>query len=127
MRISDWSSDVCSSDLAGCTVGGIATFCGVITNAGRAKIDGVELETNARLARDLAASGDRLSFSGSLGYINARYKEYITNSAAGPVDVADQRKVQNTPKWTGSATLAYETPVGNGDLSFSRTDRKSVV
>ena len=105
----------------GCTVDGIATFCGVITNAGKAKIDGVELETNARLARDLAAMGDRLSFTGSLGYINARYKEYITNSATGPVDVADQREIQNTPKWTGSATLAYETPVGDGDLSFSST------
>ncbi|GGN51051.1 TonB-dependent receptor [Novosphingobium indicum] len=105
----------------GCTVDGIATFCGVITNAGKAKIDGVELETNARIARDLAAMGDRLSFTGSLGYINARYKEYITNSATGPVDVADQREIQNTPKWTGSATLAYETPVGDGDLSFSST------
>ncbi len=105
----------------GCTVDGIATFCGVITNAGKAKIDGFELETNARLARDLAAMGDRLSFTGSLGYINARYKEYITNSATGPVDVADQREIQNTPKWTGSATLAYETPVGDGDLSFSST------
>ncbi|KHK92570.1 TonB-dependent receptor [Novosphingobium malaysiense] len=105
----------------GCTVNGVATFCGVITNAGKAKIDGFELETNARLARDLAAMGDRLSFTGSLGYINARYKEYITNSATGPVDVADQREIQNTPKWTGSATLAYDTPVGDGDLSFSST------
>ncbi|MCJ2178194.1 TonB-dependent receptor [Novosphingobium album (ex Hu et al. 2023)] len=105
----------------GCTVGGIATFCGVISNAGKAKIDGFEVETNARLARDLATSGDRLSFTGSLGYINARFKEYITNSVTGPVDVADQREVQNTPKWTGSATLAYDTPLGEGDLTLSST------
>ncbi|MCT2397926.1 TonB-dependent receptor [Novosphingobium mangrovi (ex Huang et al. 2023)] len=106
---------------AGCTVNGIATFCGVITNAGKARIDGFEVETNARLGEDLASSGDKLSFIGSLGYVNARFKEYITNSAAGPIDVADQREVQNTPKWTGSATLAYDTPVGEGDLSFSTT------
>ena len=41
--------------------------------------------------------------------------------AAKPVDVADFREVQNTPKWTGSGTLAYSTPVGEGDLAFSTT------
>jgi iron complex outermembrane receptor protein len=106
----------------GCTVGGVATFCGVISNAGKAKFDGIELETNARLAQDLATSGDRLSLSGSLGYIRADYKEYITQIAGrGPVDVADYRKVQNTPKFTGSATLGYTSPVGEGDVSFSAT------
>jgi iron complex outermembrane receptor protein len=37
------------------------------------------------------------------------------------VDVARYRHVQNTPKVTGSATLAYSTPVGSGDLNFSTT------
>jgi len=106
----------------GCTVGGVATFCGVISNAGKAKFDGVELETTARLAQDFATAGDRLSLSGALGYIRADYKEYITQIAGrGPVDVADYRKVQNTPKFTGSATLGYTSPVGEGDLSFSST------
>jgi iron complex outermembrane receptor protein len=107
---------------AGCTVNGLPTFCGVITNAGKVKIDGVEFEANARLAQNLAAAGDRLNLSGSLGYINARYKEYITQvPGVGPVDVADFRKVQNTPKWNGSATLAYTAPVGEGDVSFNTT------
>lgn len=105
----------------GCTVNGVATFCGVITNAGKAKLDGVEVEANARLGRDLMASGDRLNLTGSLGYIDARYKEYITNSAAGPVDVAALRKVQNTPAWTASGTLSYTTPVGEGDLAVGTT------
>jgi iron complex outermembrane receptor protein len=57
-----------------------------------------------------------------MGYIRADYKEYITQIAGrGPVDVADYRKVQNTPKFTGSATLGYTSPVGEGDLSFSAT------
>ncbi|MBB5986025.1 iron complex outermembrane receptor protein [Sphingobium sp. B1D3A] len=107
---------------AGCTVGGIPTFCGIITNAGKARFQGVEAETNIRLARSFMTAGDRLTFAGSLGYIDAKYKEYITQIAGvGPVDVADFRKVQNTPRWTASGTLAYVTPIGDGDLNLSST------
>ncbi|WP_159977501.1 MULTISPECIES: TonB-dependent receptor [unclassified Novosphingobium] len=106
---------------AGCTVGGIPTFCGIITNAGKARFRGFELEANARLAQDMMAAGDRLSLSGSLGYINAKYKEYIANIGGVPTDVAANRDVQNTPRWTTSATLAYTAPVGEGDVSFSTT------
>jgi len=35
--------------------------------------------------------------------------------------VSDFREVQNTPKWTASGTLAYATPIGDGDLSFGTT------
>jgi iron complex outermembrane receptor protein len=107
---------------AGCTVGGLPTFCGIITNAGKARLQGLEAESNIRLGRDLLGPGDRLSFSGSLGYIDAKYKEYITQIAGtGPVDVASFRKVQNTPKWTMSGTLAYSTPLGAGDLDLGTT------
>jgi iron complex outermembrane receptor protein len=106
---------------AGCTVGGVATFCGIITNAGKARFDGIELETTARLAEDMIAGGDRLNFSGSLGYIHADYQEYIALIAGAPTDVADFREVQNTPEWTGSATLGYTAPMGEGDLSLSST------
>jgi iron complex outermembrane receptor protein len=67
------------------------------------------------------AAGDRLTFAGSLGYIDAQYKEYITNIANVPTDVAEFRKVQNTPKWTASGTLNYTTPLGGGDLNFNTT------
>lgn len=107
---------------AGCTVNGIPTFCGIVTNAGKARIQGIEFEGSARLGRDLAAAGDRLTLSGSVGYIDADYREYITQVAGkGPVDVADYRKFQNTPSVTGSATLAYSVPVGGGDVNFSTT------
>ena len=114
-------SDVQIPGSAGCTVNGLATFCGVITNAGKAKIDGIEFETNATLARDVMGSGDKVTFAGSLGWINARYTEYIANIASTPTDVSDYRKIQNTPEWTGSGTLGYETPLGSGDLSLSST------
>ncbi len=107
---------------AGCTVGGVPTFCGIITNAGKARFQGLELEGSLRIARDLFGPGDRLTYSGSAGYIDAKYKEYITQIAGvGPVDVAQYRKVQNTPKWTMSGTLAYSTPVAGGDLNLSST------
>ena len=101
--------------------GGIATFCGVVSNAGAAEIKGIEFETNARLGRDMFASGDQLRFQGSLGWIDAEYTQYITNIGGVPTDVADLRKVQNTPEWTGSATLGYTTPVGSGDLYLGST------
>ena len=104
-----------------CNVGGIATFCGVVSNAGAADIYGLEFETNALLGRDLFGESDELRFQGSLGWINAEYNEYITNIGGVPTDVSDFREVQNTPEWSGSATLGYTTPAGGGDLYLGST------
>ncbi|MEH6828538.1 TonB-dependent receptor domain-containing protein, partial [Parasphingorhabdus sp.] len=104
-----------------CTVGGLPSFCGVINNAGKATLKGLEFEADARLGQDLVASGDRLNLSGSLGYIDAKYDEYITNIGGVPTDVAQFRSVQNTPEWTASGTFSYSTPVGEGDLYFGTT------
>ncbi len=104
-----------------CTVGGLPSFCGVVSNAGKAKFKGLEIEGLARLGRDIATSGDRMTLSGALGYIDAEYKEYITNIGGVPTDVAAFRRVQNTPKWTASGTFAYSAPVGEGGIDFSTT------
>lgn len=104
-----------------CTVGGLPSFCGVVSNAGKAKFKGLEIEANARLGRDLMATGDRMTLSGALGYIDAEYKEYISNIGGVPTDVAAFREVQNTPKWTASGTFAYSAPVGEGGIDFSTT------
>lgn len=104
-----------------CTVSGLPSFCGVVSNAGKATFKGLEFEARARLGEDLATAGDRLIFSTALGYIDADYKEYVTNIGGVPTDVADFREVQNTPKWTASGSLAYATPIGDGDLSFATT------
>ncbi len=97
-----------------CTVAGLPSFCGVVSNAGKATFKGLEFEGSARL-------GAGFVLAGSLGYIDAQYDEYITNINNTPTDVADFREVQNTPKWTGSATLAYNAPVGTGDLYAGAT------
>jgi iron complex outermembrane receptor protein len=117
---------------AGQIVNGIPNFTGVTTNAGKARFQGVELETTMALAQDLAAAGDRLNFAGSLGYLDAKYREFVTlveyDQATGArlarpieMDVADFRKVQNTPKWTMSGSLDYDTPLAGGRLDVNTT------
>jgi iron complex outermembrane receptor protein len=118
----------------GAVINGVPTFVGVTTNAGRANFKGLEFEGTAALLRDFAGPGSRLNLSGTLGYLKARYKEFITQVAffdeAGnpaptspgqPIDVADFRRIQNTPKWTASGTLDFSVPVGAGDLSGNAT------
>ena len=102
----------------GTVVGGVPTFIGITTNAGKARFQGVELEGRWTLGRDVGAGGDRLAVSGSLGYINADYLRFID---ARGIDVADRRKIQNTPEWTLSGTLDYSLPVGPGTLGFNTT------
>ena len=104
-----------------CIVSGLPSFCGVTSNAGKATFKGVELEFNARLGESVANDGDRLNLLGAVGYIDARFDQYISNIASVPTDVAAFRDVQNTPSWTASATLAYMTPVGAGRLNLGTT------
>ncbi len=104
-----------------CDVGGLPSFCGIVSNAGKATFKGLEFESSARLGRDMLAGGDRLNLSTAIGYIDAQYKEYVTLIGGTPTDVADNRKVQNTPKWTASGTLSYTTPVGAGSLYLGST------
>jgi iron complex outermembrane receptor protein len=120
-------TDVQVPGSAGAIVNNIPTFVGITTNAGKARFAGVEFEGNAILARDFGTADDRLSFSWSLGYLNADYKEFIT-AVTNPVtgvttqqDVADLRRIQNTPEWTASGTLSYEVPVGPGRLNMRST------
>ncbi|GAO40214.1 putative TonB-dependent receptor [Sphingomonas changbaiensis NBRC 104936] len=107
---------------AGCVVNGIQTFCGVTTNAGKVRFQGVEFEGSAKLANDFAVGGDALTLSGSLGYIDPKFKQYDTFVAGrGTVDVTAFRHVQNTPKWTASGTLDYTAPVWTGTIDLNTT------
>ena len=123
---------------SGCISRGVPTFCGITTNAGGARFRGVELETNLRAGENLVAPGDRFTMSGSLGYLDAKYTRFITvvnRDITGAVildpvthlpisvqaDLAKYRKIQNTPKWTLSGTLDYDTPLGGGRLDLNTT------
>ena len=115
----------------GAVVNGIPTFVGVTTNAGKASFKGVEAEFQANLYRSQTS---RVNFSGTLGYLDAKYDKFVTNVAAfdangnpapnqvaGPVDVAPFRRIQNTPKWTTSGTLDFTTHIYGGELTASST------
>jgi iron complex outermembrane recepter protein len=103
----------------GTTINGQQTFIGVTTNAGRARINGAEAEINARLAEGIATGGDRLTWSGTLGWLDAKYTTFID---ARGLNVADRRRFQNTPEWTFSQTLGYRVPVGaEGAIDASAT------
>ncbi|MGN6155225.1 MAG: TonB-dependent receptor [Sphingomicrobium sp.] len=111
---------------------GNTSFCGQTTNAGKARFRGVEIESNLAIAEDMATAGDRLNFAGSLGYLDAKYLQFLTilpvdeNGVAFPggpqeVNVAPFRKIQNTPKWTMSGSLDYNTPAWGGRLDLNTT------
>jgi iron complex outermembrane receptor protein len=119
---------------AGCTVlvRGVPTpsFCGITTNAGGARFRGVEWESNLRLAQDIATPGDRLTISNSLGYLDAKYTKFVSvvtrdinglPTAPTVVDLAHYRHIQNTPKWTLSGTLDYDTPLADGRVNLNTT------
>jgi iron complex outermembrane recepter protein len=94
------------------------TFIGVTTNAGKAEFKGLEFEGNAVFARDFAGDGSYVSFNGTLGYIDGEYKRFID---ARNIDVANLRRIQNTPKWTASGTFTGAFAAFSGMITASTT------
>jgi iron complex outermembrane receptor protein len=116
----------------GVVVNGVQNFVGITTNAAKARFRGVELETNWRIAEDFGTAGDRLNLAGTLGYLDAKYLKYVTIVTFDPItglplttplelDLSGSRKIQNTPKWTLSGSLDYDTPLGTGRLNANTT------
>jgi iron complex outermembrane receptor protein len=116
----------------GVVVNGVQNFVGITSNAAKARFRGVELETNWRVAEDFGTAGDRLNLAGTLGYLDAKYLKYITIVTFDPItglplatplelDLSGSRKIQNTPKWTLSGSLDYDTPLGTGRLNANTT------
>ena len=113
------------------TATGAANFCGLTSNAGKARIRGVEWEGNLRV---LGAPGgpQRLNFSWSLGHLDTKIKEFISlvlfEPDGTPIpapgverNIADALDIQNTPAWTASGTLAYAAEVAGGELNLTST------
>jgi iron complex outermembrane receptor protein len=96
---------------------GLPSFCGITTNAGKARLQGIEAEANAILARDFAGAGSTFRFNGALGYIDAKYKRFIAGNP--PADVSNLRTFQNTPKWTAMGSLAAGIPAMGGIVDAS--------
>lgn len=80
-------------------------FVSQFTNAAAAKIKGIEIEL-------LAKPTERLTLSGTLGYLDADYDEFNILVAGVSTDVSD-RPLVNAPKWNGSVSATYEQPISD--------------
>jgi len=94
------------------------TFTGVTTNAASATIWGIEYEGLLNVTEDLFRPGDYVNFNWAVGYLNGEYDEFIDGFG---VDISDIAVIQNTPEWTASGTLTYNTPLAAGDLTLINT------
>lgn len=81
-------------------------------NAGKAKAKGIEMELDVVPARGL-------TLSGSLGYTDFDYKEYIINGT----DVADVARPPYFASWTGRATAHWDfAELSGGATPFIRAE-----
>ncbi len=100
--------------------GAVVGFAGSLTNAGKAKISGLELEATARVT-------DAFRVSGMLSFIDAKYKEWLVANPAtlALVNIASSAEFQNTPKQSANLTASYDWPLSlmgrNGSLSLSNS------
>lgn len=89
-------------------------FVSQFTNAAAAKIKGFELEV-------LAKPTDRLTVSGTLGWLDADYDEFNILVGGVATDVSD-RPLVNAPKWNGSVSATYEQPVSEKLMAVFHAD-----
>jgi iron complex outermembrane recepter protein len=84
-------------------------FFGDFTNAGKGHIDGLEEEFAWKPSVEW-------TLSGNVAYLHTRYTEYLT----GGVNVADQKRFTNAPKWSGGLSLENTHELGNGGSLTAR-------
>jgi iron complex outermembrane receptor protein len=98
--------------------GSVNGFAGSLTNAGKAKIKGLELEAIAYLS-------NQLSVNAMYSYIDAQYKEWFVANATGLVNIAPYTEFQNTPKNAANIGVTYDWPFAvagrNGSLSLTNS------
>lgn len=95
--------------------GSVNGFAGSLTNAGKAKIKGLELEAVAYLT-------NQLSVNAMYSYIDAKYNEWMVANGASLVNIAGSTEFQNTPKNSANIAINYDWPVSimgrSGSMSF---------
>lgn len=86
-------------------------FFGDFTNAGKGHIDGLEEEFAWKPA-------ENWTFSGQFAYLHTKYTKFMS----GGVNIADQQKFTNAPKWSGGLTLENSQPLGNDGSITARVN-----
>jgi len=105
-------SDVQVTSFGADPVSGV--FVSLFTNAASAVTQGAELEL-------LARPTDRLTFNGSVGFLDARYRDFDILVGGVVTDVSDRRLV-NAPRWNASLGATYEQPLGDRFLGKLHVD-----
>jgi iron complex outermembrane receptor protein len=98
--------------------GNVNGFAGSLTNAGKAKIKGLELEAIAYLTSSL-------NVSAMYSHIDAKYNEWMVANGANLVNIAGSTEFQNTPKNAANLAVNYEWPMAvmgrSGSMSLSNS------
>ena len=85
------------------TTGGIAS---VVDNVGSSTLRGAEAEGAWRIVQDF-------SVRATVSYIDTKFDKYLAFiPGTGLVDVSNQRRLQNTPRWTASLAGTYSHDFG---------------
>ncbi|MGO4552105.1 TonB-dependent receptor [Lysobacter sp. 2RAF19] len=84
---------------------------GDFRNAGQGTMQGVEIETSARV-------GASLRLLGHVAYLDTRYDEYIS----GGIDISDTARFPNAPEWTAGASAIGEWALAGGSSFDARLD-----
>jgi iron complex outermembrane receptor protein len=84
--------------------GNVNGFAGSLTNAGKARIAGLELEAIAYLTNSL-------SVSAMYSHIDAKYKEWMVANGASLANIAGSTEFQNTPKNAANLSVNYDWPL----------------
>jgi iron complex outermembrane receptor protein len=90
------------------TTGGIAS---VVDNVGSSTLRGAEVDGAWRIVPDFTVRA-------TASYIDTKFDKYLafipgTGPGTGLVDVSNQRRLQNTPKWTASLAATYSHDFGD--------------
>jgi iron complex outermembrane receptor protein len=101
------------------SAGNVNGFAGSLTNAGKAKIKGIELEAISHLTQSL-------NVSAMYSYIDAKYDEWMVASGASLINVAKYAEFQNTPKHSGNLSATYDWPLAMGGRSGTLSLMNSV-
>lgn len=91
----------------------------VVQNAASAETYGMEMEL-------LARPTERLTFSGTLGLLEAQYKDFTADIGLGGVTDNASLELRKAPKWQFSVGASYEQPLSDaGLLLFDLRYRRS--
>src|SRR3546814_4956942 len=116
MRISDWSSDVCSSDLVFTTVGAIDKYLDMV----RAEIDGFSGDVQTKKGRDAIAS---------IAYKVAKSKTYLDGVGKELTDSAKElpKKIDATRKLVRDTLDAWKDEVRKPLTEWEQAEESRVA